>query len=388
MARIYLSSTFRDLAAHRDAAYKTLRRMRHEVIAMEDYVARDDRPAERCVADVLSSDLYVGLFAWRYGHVPQQGNPDRRSVTEMEYRAAAAKRIPCLVFLLDEVAAWPPSLLDSHTGEGEAGARIHALRKELAGDKMVGSFTSPENLAALLGPAVHVAGTLADASDATLDLAGIVGADAVDLAAMLFSESYLPYLVERLSQTGDRRLLMIDLRGGDYWWSTRLFALAALAPEHTPVEWLLFVENGGDHVGMARPRDVRRALAAFQPEMERHYRDAIATPPGTGLPPQHQAGALMTLLSGGFASRPGGEEALRFLVDSSWIRQHVAGLDTQHVDSTGPIDPLGVYLLLDKTTPFVALTKGRRLLKVIDRVGVATEIALTLLRQRVGRGDA
>ena len=48
------------------------------------------------------------------------------------------------------------------------------------------------------------------------------------------------------------------------------------------------------------------------------------------------------------------------------------------------VETLIQYLLLDKTTPFVPITMGSRILKVIDRVGVATEIARTLLKQRLG----
>src|SRR4051812_42821626 len=76
MAKVYLSSTFKDLQGHREAVYKQLHRMQHGVTAMEDYVAPDDRPADVCTRDVAASDLYVGLFAWRYGHVPEGGNPD------------------------------------------------------------------------------------------------------------------------------------------------------------------------------------------------------------------------------------------------------------------------------------------------------------------------
>ena len=38
MAKIYLSSTYSDLKEHREAVYRALRKMRHDVIAMEDYV--------------------------------------------------------------------------------------------------------------------------------------------------------------------------------------------------------------------------------------------------------------------------------------------------------------------------------------------------------------
>jgi hypothetical protein len=40
--------------------------LRHDVIAMEDYVATDAYPLHKCLADVASSDAYVGLIGWRY----------------------------------------------------------------------------------------------------------------------------------------------------------------------------------------------------------------------------------------------------------------------------------------------------------------------------------
>ena len=79
MAKIYLSATYNDLKAYRDAVYRILRMLRHDVIAMEDYVATDAYPLHKCLADVAGSDLYVGLVGWRYGYVPDQDNPERKS---------------------------------------------------------------------------------------------------------------------------------------------------------------------------------------------------------------------------------------------------------------------------------------------------------------------
>jgi hypothetical protein len=47
----------------RDAAIKLLRCMSQNVVAMEDYTAEDQWPADKCLADVAACDLYVGLFA-------------------------------------------------------------------------------------------------------------------------------------------------------------------------------------------------------------------------------------------------------------------------------------------------------------------------------------
>ena len=60
--------------------YRALRELGHDVVAMEDYVASDQRPLAKCLADVAACDLYVGIFAHRYGHIPDQNNPERRSI--------------------------------------------------------------------------------------------------------------------------------------------------------------------------------------------------------------------------------------------------------------------------------------------------------------------
>ena len=91
MLTIYLSSTFDDLIEHRNEAYRALRRMHHHVIAMEDYVATDQRPLDKCLDDVAASDLYIGIFAWRYGFIPTENNPEQKSITELEYRKEGRK---------------------------------------------------------------------------------------------------------------------------------------------------------------------------------------------------------------------------------------------------------------------------------------------------------
>jgi tetratricopeptide (TPR) repeat protein len=154
VARIYVSSTYADLAQHREQVYRALRELGHDVLAMEDYVAADQRPLAKCLADVASCDLYVGIFAHRYGHVPGQDNPEGRSITELEYRHAEAHGIPRLVFLLDLAVPWLPSWMDTFTGDGEQGARIRALREELGRERLASFFTTAEELARKVGAAV------------------------------------------------------------------------------------------------------------------------------------------------------------------------------------------------------------------------------------------
>jgi tetratricopeptide (TPR) repeat protein len=154
MARIYLSSTYDDLKEHREKAYRALRQLGHDAIAMEDYVADDQRPLGKCLDDVAACDLYLGIFAHRYGYIPERENPDERSITELEYRHAEALGIPRLVFLLDSAVPWVPAWMDAFTGDGGHGARIRALRDELGRDRLVSFFTNSDELARQVSIAV------------------------------------------------------------------------------------------------------------------------------------------------------------------------------------------------------------------------------------------
>jgi len=154
VARIYLSATYGDLKEHREQAYRALRQLGHDVIAMEDYVATDERPLAKCLDDVAACDLYVGIVAHRYGYIPDHDNPDGRSITELEYRHAQALGIPRLVFLLDEAALWLPGWMDAVTGDGDHGGRIRALRDELGRERLVNFFATSDELAQKVSVAV------------------------------------------------------------------------------------------------------------------------------------------------------------------------------------------------------------------------------------------
>jgi Domain of unknown function (DUF4062)/Tetratricopeptide repeat len=154
VARIYVSSTYGDLTEHREKVDRALRRLDHDVVAMENYVAADQRPLAKCLEDVAGCDLYVGIFAHRYGYVPDHDNPQGWSITELEYRHALANGKPCLVFLLDEAAPWSLKLVDAVTGDGDRGMRISALREELGRERLVSFFTSAEELAQQVSAAV------------------------------------------------------------------------------------------------------------------------------------------------------------------------------------------------------------------------------------------
>lgn len=152
MVKIYISSPYEDLKEYREAVYHALRQMKHDVIAMEYYVATDQRPLQKCLEDVASCDIYIGIFAWRYGFIPQdkKDNPDGLSITELEYRKAKELGIPCLVFLLDDKAAWILSFVDGTPLSGTNGENINRLRNELKNDQITPFFKNPDDLSVLV----------------------------------------------------------------------------------------------------------------------------------------------------------------------------------------------------------------------------------------------
>jgi hypothetical protein len=147
VSTIYVSSTFVDLRDHRKALSLAIRRLGHIDVAMEYYVAEDARPVDRCVRDAASCDLYVGIFARRYGFCPPG---EDCSITELEFRSARAAGVDCLCFLLASDATWPEEYVEA----GAGAEKLEALRAEISVNNLCGMFTTPDELAAMASAAI------------------------------------------------------------------------------------------------------------------------------------------------------------------------------------------------------------------------------------------
>jgi len=148
--RVYVSSTFEDLKDYRAKVNEGLRRAGYELVAMEDYPAFDRRPLAKCLADVASCDLYVGILAKRYGYIPDQGNPENLSITECEYHQATAYGLPRLVFQLDSEAPWLEQFDDRLQENGDRGVSIRRFRNHVGKEHGNRLFSSPDELARLV----------------------------------------------------------------------------------------------------------------------------------------------------------------------------------------------------------------------------------------------
>jgi Domain of unknown function (DUF4062) len=102
--RAFVSSTFEDLHRHRKRVIDTLRRSGISVDPMEDWGASSKAPSVFSQERIDGCDLCVLLVARRRGHVPKGR---RKSITQLEYEAAARAGIDVLVFMLDDHVSWP-----------------------------------------------------------------------------------------------------------------------------------------------------------------------------------------------------------------------------------------------------------------------------------------
>lgn len=115
-----------------------------------------------------------------------------------------------------------------------------------------------------------------------ISLAQITVREQVDLthAVMAIAEtgpSGSPELLATLRDAvrSQALLLRLNLHDDDYWWSTRVYLVAALATDYTKVEQLVFVRGQEERlwIGMIDPPSARDLLSQVFPAYERYYRD-------------------------------------------------------------------------------------------------------------------
>src|SRR6266550_2739226 len=209
--KIYISSTYQDLVDHRVAVDRTLRRMGHDVIGMEQYVAEGSKPVERCKADVRTADVYVIIIAWRFGYVPGSAAspPDGRSITEIELQEAQASGKPVLAFLLDPEAPWPPNRVDAMSTAPGAGQEISRLRALLGADYLAGIFRTPDDLASQVAAAVSAQGLTRHMVDRVLGETSVATPD-MDAFAQgnQVSDSTVASIKRMIQQSGAARALV------------------------------------------------------------------------------------------------------------------------------------------------------------------------------------
>jgi len=147
---VMVSSTYIDLAEHRNAAIDALLRLSFFPRAME---FNSSQPGNDVIAAsmamVKKARAYIGIVSHRYGGVPKDTvrNPNSLSITELEYRAALDRGIPVLMFLMSRDHK---ITIDGAESNAEYQRKLTSLREDARSRAICAEFSSVEMLKALV----------------------------------------------------------------------------------------------------------------------------------------------------------------------------------------------------------------------------------------------
>lgn len=141
IVQVFISSTWLDLRPEREAVEEALQRMREtKYVGMEYFGSRDENTERASLIEVERSNVYIGIFAGRYGS----------GITGAEYRLARKLNKPCFIYVKDD-AAIPPQWRET---DAEKSAHLAALKSE-ASAHTVSAFGDPAELAAKVTADLH-----------------------------------------------------------------------------------------------------------------------------------------------------------------------------------------------------------------------------------------
>ncbi len=141
-----ISSTVRDLPDHRKHVMEACQRQTLFPIMMENRPAHDAEAIAASLKMVDEAEIYIGVYAFRYGYVPKDGNPQQISVTEMEYEHAKKRGIPRMIFIMDKAHA----ISFDQVEMGEGAEKLKAFKEKAEKENFVNFFKSPDDLRALV----------------------------------------------------------------------------------------------------------------------------------------------------------------------------------------------------------------------------------------------
>jgi hypothetical protein len=189
------------------------------------------------------------------------------------------------------------------------------------------------------------------------------------------------------------KLVEINLRSTPYWWSTRVYLLAALAEEYTNIERLVFVEQDAARVfvGIAAPAAVRKAFARTFPDLQRVFRsiqqNVLDNFKPTDLVTEVEAiinqwstQPLFTPIVQGVAT-PVLEKDVKQLTTPANLRHWLSNaLETESRQWSGRPPTHGLYgKVLSCSIPYVPLLNGQRLETVVNRGELAEKLAASVV---------
>lgn len=146
--KVFISSTYKDLIEYRAASIRAVEGTNYQASKMEVFGARPDEPLDACLKEVEESELFIGIYALRYGFIPEGAEV---SITEMEYLHAKKLGKPIYCFLLDEEnQPWLKKWIEGEPGK----AKLENFKKRIQKVHVCDYFTTPDDLRAKVSNAL------------------------------------------------------------------------------------------------------------------------------------------------------------------------------------------------------------------------------------------
>lgn len=152
-----ISSTALDLPEHRAAVKEACIAAGFFPIGMEHLPARDANGIKVSLEMVDKANIYLGIYAWRYGWVPEFDNPNAISITEMEFdraieRKTEGKLREILIFTAHKDH---PFTFEDIEADKDAQKSLTKFKRKAADGRVRKEFKSPEELRRLVSEALH-----------------------------------------------------------------------------------------------------------------------------------------------------------------------------------------------------------------------------------------
>lgn len=150
--QIFISSTYKDLIEARSKVRDAILSMMHFPVGMEMFNAADEEQWEIIQETIDSSDYYVLILGQRYGSVIESGSDAGISYTEKEFRYAREKKIPVLVFIIDDDVAIKPEFIEK---DPESIKKLADFKTEAKKGRTVQWWTNIDELAREVSESLH-----------------------------------------------------------------------------------------------------------------------------------------------------------------------------------------------------------------------------------------
>ena len=196
---IMISSTTMDLPDHRREVSEAILRMGHTPVMMEFGSAEWNSDAIKfSLEKVEKSQVYIGIFALRYGHIKEDlaRNPDRLSVTELEYRRALKLGIPTLIYVAKKTHPFEEEQIDFDPEKRE---KLNRLKAKLVESGILGFFNDPAELRSLVLQSLH------ELQVKPRDIVGPPPCQRQRVSVPLFEPLRYHFASDRFEPTGARR---------------------------------------------------------------------------------------------------------------------------------------------------------------------------------------